>query len=338
MEALGIGDLHLDGPFTKLVPEGATVICNEVQKIIDWGRKRGINRVFFYGDVCDTPRMSYESYRAFAKLLRSNPNTEFHMILGNHDKFAVQSEAGHSLELIKDLLDVMEALPNVNLYTEPTDVEIEGVPVRFLPWPSRAFSKRMLNVAHIETAGSKSDSGKLMDPEGLYDGNAVILAGHLHTEQVVRNTYFSGTPFQQNFGESTKKYFHHIRFESVKDYEIEKIRTRPQYLLHNILVKSKRDLELIPDSPTDLVKLIVRDGADVDATAWANKPNVVKTTGYRSREELEAVLTADLAQSEQITVDTTAFFMAWLETQTEISEEDRAALPKLRRSILRRGK
>lgn len=336
MEALGVGDLHLDGPFTKLVPEGAKVICNEVQKIVKWGRKRGINRVFFYGDICDTPRMSYEAYRAFSKLLRDNPDTEFHMILGNHDKFAVQSEAGHSMELVKDLLEIMEALPNVHLYTEPTDVEIEGVMVRFLPWPSRAFSKSMLNVAHIETAGSKSDSGREMDPEGLYKGNAVIVAGHLHTEQVVRNTYFSGTPFQQNFGEGLKKYFHHIRFESVSDYDIEKIRTRPEYRLHNIVVKSKRDLESIPDDPHDLVKLVVRDGADVDATAWANRPNVVKTTGYRSREELEAVLTADLAQSEQITVDTTAFFKAWTEAQTEISEEDRSELIKLRRSILRR--
>lgn len=333
MEALGCGDLHLDGPFTKLVPNGNTVICREVQKIVDWGTKRGIDRVIFYGDLCDSPRMSYEAYTAFTKLLRSNPSVEFHIILGNHDKFAPDSSAGHSLELLVDWLDM---IPNTHVYTEPTDVEIDGVGVRFLPWPSRAFSKRMLNVAHIETAGSKSDSGREMDPEGLYAGNAVIVAGHLHTNQVVRNTYFSGTPFQQNFGEGIKKYFHHIRFESVKDFDIESIRTRPEYRLHNIVVKSKRDLELIPDDKKDLVKLILRDGADVDVSEWASKTNVVKTTGYKSREELESVLSEDLAQSEQITVDTTEFFKAWLDTQTEISDDDRAAVLKLRRSILRR--
>jgi len=334
MEAVGIGDLHFDGPFTKLVPHGAQVICQEVQKILDWARKRGIGHVFYYGDICDSPRMSYESIRAFTKLINDNcESIETHIILGNHDKFAPDSSAGHSLELLVDWLGI---IPNTHVYTEPTDIEIDGVGVRFLPWPSRAFSKRMLNVAHIETAGSKSDSGREMDPEGLYAGNAVIVAGHLHTNQVVRNTYFSGTPFQQNFGEGIKKYFHHIRFESVKDFDIESIRTRPEYRLHNIVVKSKRDLELIPDDKKDLVKLILRDGADVDVSEWASKTNVVKTTGYKSREELESVLSEDLAQSEQITVDTTEFFKAWLDTQTEISDDDRAAVLKLRRSILRR--
>lgn len=333
MDALGIGDLHFDGPFTKLIPDAHKVIAKEVQKVLDWGKKRGIDQVFLYGDVCEFPRMSYESYREFSRLLRKNRKFTFHIILGNHDKFAIDPSAGHSLELVHDLVE-MNALPNVRVYTEPTDVEIDGVGVRFLPWPHRAFSKSRLNVAHIETAGSKSDSGKLFDPEGLYKGTAVIVAGHLHQSQKVRNTYFSGTPFQQNFGEHYKKYFHHIRFESVDDYEIELVRTKPEYRLHSIVVKSKADVKTIPTSSNDLVKLIIRDSADVDASAWNGMSNVVKTTGYKSKEELATVLAADLKEGEQLTIDTTEFFMAWLGAQG-LPESDQRALVKLRRSILR---
>lgn len=333
MEALGLGDCHFDGPFTKLVPKGHEVICREIQKAMDWARKRGIKIVFFYGDICEFPRMSYEAQRSFTKLLRHNRKLEVYIILGNHDKYAPDSSAGHSLELVQDMIE-MGALPNVHIYTEPTDVEIDGVGVRFLPWPSRAFSKSRLNVAHIETAGSKTDSGRLFDEDGLYKGNAVIVAGHLHQSQEVRNTHFSGTLFQQNFGENWKKYFHHIRFDSVEDYEIEKIRTKPEYRLHNIVVKSKADLKTIPTDPTDLVKLILRDGADVDASAWSGRANVVKTTGYKSKEELTAVLTADLKEGEQLTIDTKEFFLAWLDTQG-YSPEDNKALIKLRNKILR---
>lgn len=333
MEALGIGDIHMDGPLFSLIPNAAQVVSKEIDKIVAWGRKRGITTVFLYGDLCESPRMTYESFRALSKVLRRNKDIEFHIILGNHDKFSIEASAGHSLELFVDLVE-MRALKNVNIYEEPTDVEIDGVGVRFLPWPHRAFSKSMLNVAHIETAGSKSDSGRLMDPEGLYDGPAVIVAGHLHTSQRVRNTYFSGTPYQQNFGEGTDKYFHHIRFDSVKDYEIELVKTRPEYTLHNIVIKSKADIKLIPSSPTDLVKLIIRDGADVDASSWSGMSNVVKTTGYKSREELAEALTADLSQSEQITIDTTEFFKAWVQVQG-LTPVDEKALLKLRRRILR---
>jgi DNA repair exonuclease SbcCD nuclease subunit len=332
VEAVAIGDIHFDGPFQKLVQEGHNVICQEIQNILDWATKRGINTIFFYGDICDHPRMSYESFRAFTKLLHVNNHLKFHILLGNHDKFSVESSAGHSLEVLCDLIG-MGSLPHVTVYIKPTDIEIDGVGVRMLPWPSRAFSKSRLNIAHIEVAGSKSDSGREMDPEGLYSGSAVIAAGHLHTNQVVRSTYFSGTPFQQNFGESPKKYFHHIKFNSVKDYEIDSVPHTPKYILHSIVLESKEDVNKIPTAATDLVKLIIKDGATVDMSKL-NYPNVVKTTGYRNKEELKQVMSDDLSTSESLTIDTTEFFKAWLDLQGFDTEKSKAVL-ELRRELLR---
>jgi hypothetical protein len=326
--ALGVGDIHEDGPVSKLIPDYSAMTGRELDRVCAYARERGISIIFHYGDVGDSPRMSYEGQRELLRHYRRNKDMEFHIILGNHDKYAPDSAAGHSLDLL------LECVPkNVHIYTEPTEVEIAGHTVRFLPWPHQSFSRKCLNVAHIETAGSVSDSGRAFEGADLYKGSAVAVIGHLHTMQKSRNRYYSGTLWQQNFGESSKKYFHHIEWNGPEDYEITNVRFRSEYTLHTVVISSSKDLESIPQGPKDLVKLVVRDGADVDAASWARMTNVVKVNAYRTKEELAEVVAADLNSGQTLVIDTTEFFNSWI-AQQSFDEKRVKRLSRLRHRVL----
>lgn len=326
--ALGIGDIHEDGPMAKLIPDYHEMTGREIDRVCAYGRERGINVIIKYGDVGDTPRMSYEGQRELLRCWKRNKDMEFHIILGNHDKYSTDSAAGHSMDLL------LEFKPrNVHIYTEPQDVEINGHMVRFLPWPHQNFSKKMLNVAHVETAGSLSDSGRPFEGNDLYSGSAVAVLGHLHTMHKVKNRYYSGTLWQQNFGEKVKKYFHQIEWNGPDDYEITNVRFHPEYTLHNVVISSSKDLDNIPQGPKDLVKLIVRDGADVDAASWAKMPNVVKVNAYRTKEELAEVVAADLNSGQTLVIDTSEFFRSWID-QKGYPEKRVKRLVALREKVL----
>lgn len=80
--ALGIGDIHEDGPMAKLIPDYADMTGRELDRVAQYGRERGINIIIKYGDVGDTPRMSYEGQRALLRHYRRNKDMEYHIILG----------------------------------------------------------------------------------------------------------------------------------------------------------------------------------------------------------------------------------------------------------------
>jgi hypothetical protein len=72
---------------------------------------------------------------------------------------------------------------------------------------------------------------------------------------------------------------------------------KPAVSLHNIVIKTTKDLEKIPDDPMQLCKLLIKSGLDIDANQL-NRPNVVKHNSFHSKKELEFMLTEDLFLSE----------------------------------------
>lgn len=333
MEAIAIGDLHFDGDIAKHVPDHHLMIGREVDKACKWARKRGISNVILLGDLCEAPRMSYESMMELNALFARNDGMMFYTILGNHDMYSENPKDGHSMQVLKALGNI----PNLTLFTKPADVEIDGAPVRFLPWPSTKFSKKALNIAHVERLGAKTDSGKAFKAKSLPDGKEVCIIGHLHTKQKVRRAYYPGTLYQTNFGERKEKFFAHIQFNSVLDFEIEFIPFKPEYVLHNVVIESKADLKKIPKDETQLVKLIVGDGVDVDPNDWANMSNVVRVTPFKTKEELVDALTEDLVEGTAITIETDDFIEAWF-AESNTDPDLAAHALKVRRRLLKKPK
>lgn len=313
MNAIGIGDLHLTsslgkGGLAAYIKDQDPMVARAVIKALKWARDHQTRHVFLYGDVCDGTRLSYEGQLALLKILRLP--FEFHIILGNHDLFSEDPTAGHSLQIIKEF-----RLPNVFIYEEPTVTKIDGRPVKFLPWPYVDFEKGMLNVFHNDVAGAKTDSGRPVTKGS--ESKALAVGGHIHTHQRVRNTHYSGTLYQTNFGEGKAKFFHHIEYDG--GFVINSIPFKPEYTLHTVEVRTKKDLVNVPRSRTDLVKLILVDGCQISAhdTAGINIAQVKTANGAR---ELALAKVEDLKEGSEVEVSTDEFFQEWLTTQSVESD------------------
>lgn len=309
LEAVGIGDLHLTdesgkGGLSNYVENCDEYVMTEVDRVLAWARKRNIGNCFLYGDVCENPRMSYDAQIAFSSCIKRNPDIRFFLIPGNHDKLGADSSLGHSLQLIM-LMD----LPNLKVFTETTVHKIDGKRVRFCPWPEKKFDREVLNVGHVEVKGSRSDSGRKFE-DATSASKAVTLMGHLHTPHKVRNTYYSGTLYQTNFGERLPKGFHHIVWNNADDYEILDIPFEPRYKLHNCIIETEADVAALPRGATDLIKLVVKDGADLIVPQL---PNIVITKVFKTKQDLQQILTEDLTQGHALEIKTSSMFREWLE-------------------------
>jgi DNA repair exonuclease SbcCD nuclease subunit len=308
MNAIGIGDLHLTdsrgvGGLAAYIKDHDAMVARAVKRCLKWASQRGIRNVFLYGDLCEGTRMSYEAQLAMLRILRED--FDFHIILGNHDLFAEDPALGHSLQLIQEF-----GLPNVHIYQEPTTISIEGRKVKFLPWPHVDFDPKCLNVAHVDVAGAKTDSGRPIAKGS--ESKATVVVGHIHTQQIVRNTHYSGTLYQTNFGEAPSKGFHHIEYDG--GWVINQVPVTPEYRLHTVEVRTRRDLKAVPRSEKDLVKLILTDGCQLGAEDTVGI-NVVSTKTANGAKELALARVEDLLDGSEVELSSDEFFQEWLSTQ-----------------------
>lgn len=330
MNAVGIGDLHLTssrgvGGLASYIKDHDAMVAREVSRVLKWGAKRGIKRCFLYGDVCEGTRMSYEAQLALLKILRT-PSYEFDIILGNHDLFGEEPSLGHSLQIIKEF-----ELPNVRIHEYPRKMKLDGCYVNFLPWPHKDFDKDCLNVAHVDVAGATNDNGRAITKGSKSSATAVI--GHIHTKQKIRNSYLSGTLYQTNFGESYDKVFHHISYDD--GWNIAEIPFEPEYRLHILEVRTKRDLKKAPRSKKDLVKLILLDGCVISPEDTAGiRVEMVKTAN--NAQELALARVEDLLEGSEVEVSPDEFFAEWLSSQP--LEDSLRARVLARRSKVLKGR
>lgn len=297
MEAVGIGDTHLD-KLDALIPEASTLIAKSIRRVFKYALDRGIKNVLFYGDICERPRLSYDAQCEFYGVILDPryKDLEIHIILGNHD-FA--ENGTHSLQVLELVARMMGR--NVHVYTQPERVVIDGVAFNFLPYPHTETTKNAINVGHFEVSGSLRDNGRKIE-EGLSTKH-VTLMGHLHTKHKVRNTFYSGTLYQTNFGEYEEKFFHHIKASShrIEDVEVIDVPFDPPWKLKNLTVTSNKDLKLIVPDDNVLYKLFIKDGADIDIERVLSKrPNIVKHNVFKSKEDLETLV----QQSWELDADT----------------------------------
>ncbi len=333
MEAVGIGDLHLTddsgkGGLSNYVADCDEYVMSEVDRVLAWARKRNISNCFFYGDIGENPRLSYEAQIAFSSCIARNPDIQFYLILGNHDKLGPDSALGHSMQLI-----MLMKFPNLHIYAETTVVKVNGKRVKFCPWPEKNFDTTMFNVGHVEVKGSKSDSGRKFE-DATCSSKAVVGMGHLHTPHRVRNTYYSGTIYQTNFGERLPKSFHHIVWNSADDYEITDVPFVPRYKLHNCVVENEADIAALPRGKTDLIKLVVKDGADVTVP---DLPNIVITKVFKTKNDLVQILTEDLRQGQELEIKSYSIFKDWLVNRVT-DESLRKRVLRKRKEVLRGSK
>jgi Calcineurin-like phosphoesterase len=295
LEFIGCGDLHLDGKLRKYLPDLNTRIMEEVDKVLQYAKRNGVKTIVFYGDICETPSMSKEATTLFLKLLMNNPEFLFIVDLGNHD---IENAEHHSLQVFCEMCK-FGMLPNTRIVEKPTTFfRSSGTPLRVLPWPSLDTREDCLNVIHEAVSGSVWDHGRLVD--GAKKVKHLSVAGHLHTSQTCGVTHFSGTLYQTSFGEKPNKYFHHVKWEDAGSKPvIKRVKHYPGFSLVNLIVSSANDLNQISSDPSILYKVFVKDSAVLDSSTFDSFPNVVKKNSFKTKAELQVLLTEELRIDEE---------------------------------------
>lgn len=340
MDAIGIGDLHLtgtsgSGAWSKYWPGNSDVaILQEAQKAVDYGKSKGIANIFLYGDVCDAPKMSYQAHQALLDFFGRNSDCQFYIILGNHEMLTANSST-HALSLLQAF---SSACPNVHIYDKPTLEKIDGAKVNFLPFPHAEFNSQALNVCHVDVAGSFMDSG-IASKSSIDVGENVVVAGHIHTSGQVKECYYSGTMIQTNFGESIQKYFHLIHFNSIDDYEIQLIPTKPNLLLMTAIVNSKVDIDDAVKTSKKLSqkqvwRLIIADGAEIDAEDYESL-NVVQVKSFSTKKDLQELASGSIDYVSVDDIKPEDVFLKLLQKREDIDDEMKKEIIRVRRKVLK---
>ncbi|QRE00086.1 hypothetical protein [Burkholderia phage BCSR5] len=321
MDFITIGDLHLKGTngkgaLAKYFADSDAVVLREVYKILDIALQKAIQHVVFLGDVCSHWEMTDSGFQKLCRMFHKYPDLTFHLYPGNHDQRDEEDSDAQvtSLDSLA-LLCKQGKFENVRVYLKPETTKIGKHKVRFLPYPSLDFDPDALNFFHNDVYGAKGDNGRLNKSKDYKlskkQKRAVAVGGHLHTNQVVGRKYFIGTCIQNYFGEGRKKFYGHVRWNGPDDYEVESVRWSPKYRLHTCTVTSKKDLQKIPCSKYDLIKLVQPDGSLVTTADYPKGINIVETSPFKSRDLLQEEIETDLKTGDELTVDVDAFFDAW---------------------------
>lgn len=290
---VGCGDLHLDGKLRKYLPNLNSLILDEVQRVLSYAKRNGVKLVVFYGDICETPNMSDEARRLLLALLMNNPNFKFVFLLGNHD---TENSEVHSMQMFVDMIR-FGMLSHVTVIEKPTTIfKNTGTPLRLLPWPSLDTKADCMNVIHEEVANAVWDGGRAVHSTHKVPKSHVCVAGHLHTPQRVGSVDYSGTLYQTSFGEKAKKFFHHVTWNSEEESPvIKRVPHVAAFKLINLVIESHKDLSLIEDNPMFLYKVFVQTEVALEAETFSSRPNVVKVNSFKTKTELETLLTNEIS-------------------------------------------
>ena len=167
-----------------------------------------INHVIHLGDLVD--RRKYINFNT-AKRLREDfldplldKGITMHIIAGNHDTYYKNT---NSVNALNEMLG--SRYPNIKMYTDPTEIEIDGTPILLLPWicdENRQQSidaikntKAQVAMGHLELAGfdlfrgHKNDHG---DDPNIFSRFDLVCSGHYHTRSDNGTIFYLGCPVQ----------------------------------------------------------------------------------------------------------------------------------------------
>ena len=223
--------------------------------LFDQLEKEQINTIVQLGDLWD--RRKYVNFFTlnearryfFDKLVEKN--IKLITLVGNHDIYWRESLDVNSSSLL--LQDYIEA-GNVEVYQQPTMIELGGTKIDIIPWICQSNEEEIRDYISQSTAdlcaghfeiesfamyrGVESHDGL---PTSLFEKYELVLSGHYHTRSEKHNITYVGTPYEMTWQDyADPKGFH------VFDTKTRKLKfTKSPF---NIFVKIEYDdREEIPD-------------------------------------------------------------------------------------------
>jgi DNA repair exonuclease SbcCD nuclease subunit len=220
------------------------------------------------GDNFNSKNNSSETNREFVKFIENFGRKEIYIISGNHEK------KGDGKTAIDFLGEVKKS--NWHIYTGPGTESFSGVKLDFLPYMLNSelevetteeavrvimddleggdilFTHHAISGTTFNGIKTESLHEVVLPKEELEQKYKFVVAGHIHTPQLVDNTLITGSLFTSDVGE-TEKFIYKISVDNVK-WDVEKLKV-PCREIHKIENPSTEQLLSIPKSA--IIKAII---------------------------------------------------------------------------------
>lgn len=173
--------------------------------------QHNILHVIQLGDVFDRRKyVNFQTLNHCKKYFFEKLNNEYSswLLVGNHDAYYKNTNEVNSLDML------LGEYHNINLVTNPTELELEDTNVLLLPWicddnfndTMEAVNSTKAQVAfgHLELTGFEMYKGQLMyhgmDPN-LFSKFDMVVSGHYHHKSHAKNVTYTGTPYEMTWSD-----------------------------------------------------------------------------------------------------------------------------------------
>jgi DNA repair exonuclease SbcCD nuclease subunit len=229
--------------------------------------RESIQRVVHLGDMFD--RRKYINYltlnncREYFFNRINDLGIVLDVIVGNHDVFYKNTNEVNSPSLL------LKEYSSINVYDEPTTVEIGNTRILFLPWiTSDNFKKSMdaikntnatICFGHLELAGFQMYKGFVNDhgfDSKIFERFDLVFTGHYHHRSSSGNITYLGNPYEITWSDFKDPRGFHIFDTETREL---KFVENPNTIFHKIFLNKDYKIEDYSHLEDCFVKVIVQD-------------------------------------------------------------------------------
>lgn len=171
-------------------------------------KERGVDTILHLGDAFDSRKSIEYNSLQWAERVVFEPMKDYnvHMVVGNHDCYYKSTNKTNSPDLL------LKNYPNIQTYSSPTEIEVNGDKILMLPWicdenlqettDMVASTQAKFAMGHLELSGfyayrgHKFEDGKGLVGPDLFSKFDKVLSGHFHTRSDNEQIYYIGNPYE----------------------------------------------------------------------------------------------------------------------------------------------
>ena len=232
-------------------------------------KDNGIDTVIHMGDAFDSRKsIDYQSLE-WSKRVVFDPLKEYdvHMIVGNHDTYYKNTNEVNSPELL------LQTYTNIKTYSKPTEVNIGGLDILFLPWINQENEETTIKLiqatdcicamGHLELSGFRVNRQIIMDhglESKLFEKFTKVFSGHYHTRSDNGTVYYLGNPYEMFWSDlNDTRGFHIFDTETLEHTSV----NNPYKLFRNIYYEdTDHQMFNATEYENKIVKVVVRKKTD----------------------------------------------------------------------------
>jgi DNA repair exonuclease SbcCD nuclease subunit len=227
--------------------------------------EHGVEAVIHMGDAFDSRKsIDYQSLE-WSKRVVFDPLKKYdvHMIIGNHDTYYKNTNTVNSPELL------LQTYSNIKTYSDPTEVNIGGLKILFLPWINQENEEKTLKLiqkttskvamGHLECQGFRVNRQLIMEhglQSELFEKFDRVYSGHYHTRSNNGIIFYLGNPYEMYWTDvNDTRGFHIFDTETLEHTPI----NNPYKLFYNIYYEdTPYQMFDATEYQNKIVKVIVR--------------------------------------------------------------------------------